>query len=326
MFTLKRKNKAHIVMEIKDYILRIIIVKGADVSQWQKHEAVVPKHVIDSAMIIDEMALFEFLKENFKKWGIKKMPISFFVPDTSVLLRTFTHPEELKSSELKGYVEMELGHSIHLPFANPLIDVYDPRPEDNEAIIFAAPSEEVMKLIGIMQDLHLVPKVADVRALSTIRYLTYTAKIEETKTYLIADWSINELSIAIYSAGTVEFLRYQTIETDLGQWKPSEEQGVVTFSHTDDDQAYRMVVTDQVLEIDRIMNFFKFSLHKGEKEVDEIIVLGDNPTLDQVGQFLATNLSTPLTIITDAVVAKDFPQFMHSDASLLGLALKGVKQ
>lgn len=312
-------------MEIKDYILRVIVVKGNDSSQWVKHEVALPKHSIDSAMIIDEMALFEFLREQFKAWGIKKMPVAFFVPDTSVLLRTFTYPEEIQASDLKGYVEMELGHSIHLPFANPLIDVYNASPEDQEAVIFAAPSEEVMKLIGILQDVHVTPKVADVRALSTIRFLTHTNKIDETKTYLIADWSINELSIAIYSAGKVEFLRYQTIETDLAQWKKEDTDDGVSFTYGDELQDYRMVVTDQVLEIDRMMNFFKFSLHKGEKEVNEIIVLGDNPILEDIGEFLATNLTTPLTIMTTDSVAKDFPQFCHRDVTLLGLALKGVQ-
>lgn len=312
-------------MEIKDYILRVIVVKGETTADWKKYEAVLPKHTIDSAMIIDELALFEFFNEHFKKWGLKKMPISFFVPDTSVLLRTFTHPEDIASADLKGYVEMELGHSIHLPFANPLIDVYDPNPDDEEAVIFAAPSEEVMKLLGIIQDLQLFPKVADVRALSNIRYLTHTGKINEQQTYLIADWSINELSIAIYSAGTVEFLRYQTIETDLAKWKPQVTEDRVQFAYEDDNHEYRMVVTDQILEIDRMMNFFKFSLHKGEKEVEEIIVLGDNPILPQVGDFLSANLTTPLTVITDEVIAEHFPQFTHDDTTLLGLALKGAK-
>ena len=32
---------------------------------------------------------------------------------------------------------MELGHSIHLPFQDPLIDVYDADAEDGKAILFA---------------------------------------------------------------------------------------------------------------------------------------------------------------------------------------------
>ncbi|WP_108308249.1 hypothetical protein [Metalysinibacillus jejuensis] len=66
-------------------------------------------------------------------------------------------------------------------------------------------------------------------------------------------------------------------------------------------------------------------MHKGEKEVEEIIVLGDNPILPQVGDFLSANLTTPLTVITDEVIAEHFLQFTHDDTTLLGLALKGAK-
>ena len=142
----------------------------------------------------------------------------------------------------------------------------------------------------------------------------------------IADWSINELSICIYSAGQVEFLRYQSIDTDMSKWVANlDETGDVTFTYNGDIQDYRLLVTDQVLELDRMMNFFKFSLHKGEKSVDEIIIMGDNPLLDNISAFLRDNLATPITVIDDVAIEKVYPQFKAKHASLIGLALKEVQ-
>ena len=57
------------------------------------------------------------------------------------------HSAEIKSEKLLEYVQMEIGRTIHLPFQEPLVDVYDHTPDDGHAVLFAAPSEEVGKLI-----------------------------------------------------------------------------------------------------------------------------------------------------------------------------------
>ncbi|MGE8001900.1 type IV pilus biogenesis protein PilM [Lysinibacillus sp. NPDC093216] len=322
MFT--KKKKSHVSIEIKDYILRAIVAKGADPSQWKGYEMPLAEGIVEGSVIHDEMELFDVMKNDVAKWAGKKQNARIFVPDTSVLLKSFEHPDDIEWNELKGYVEMELGHSIHLPFQEPLIDVYDPNPSDGQAMLFAAPSEEVSKMIGLLLDATLEPQAADIRALCNIRLLEYLQLIKDNRTYLIADWSINELSISIFSFGQLEFLRYQSFDTDLSKWKPEEIEEYRFSYHLEVEDDYRMILTDQMLEIDRIMNFFKFSLHKGEKSVDEIIILGDNPLLPTIKEFLENNFSTPIIMLNDSVIQKSFPQFSEKFASLIGLALKEV--
>lgn len=320
-----KKNKSHISIEIKDYVLRAIVAKGPDSSLWKGYELPLAQGIVENTIITNEMALYEMIKENVTKWAGKKQNVRFFVPDTSVLLKNFSHPSDVESHQLKGYAEMELGLSIHLPFDEPLIDVHDPKPGDGQAMLFAVPSEEVNKMVGICLDASLKPQVADIRGLCNIRLLEHMQLIDPQKTYLIADWSINELSICIFSQGNVEFLRYQSIETNLTDWKAEQlEENSFSFEYVGGEEEYRMVVTDQVLEIDRMMNFFKFSLHKGEKAVDEIIVLGDNPILQTIAGILSNNFDTPLKVLNNAIIKKHFPAFSESFATLLGLALKEV--
>ena len=71
-------------------------------------------------------------------------------------------------------------------------------------------------------------------------------------------------------------------------------------------------------------NFFKFTLHKGEKSVDEIIVMGDNPLLENISSFLRENIQTTITVIDDVAIDNVYPQFKAKHASLIGLALKEV--
>ena len=132
--------------------------------------------IIEGDTIRDEMALFDELKELVPAWGIKRHDVRFFVPDSSVMMKSFEHPTDVVAGKLKAYVEMELGQTIHLPFTHPLIDVYDENPNDGEATLFAAPSDEVSKMAGLLDDVSLNPTVADVRTLSTISLFRNTKR------------------------------------------------------------------------------------------------------------------------------------------------------
>ena len=320
----KRKNKnSHVSIEINDYVLRALVSKGPDLSQAEVFEVALPHEIIDEATLKDEMALFEIFKENAARWGGKNQNVRFFVPDPTVLLKSFEHPRDVEPKKLKEYVQMELGHKIHLPFQEPLIDVYDPTEGDGQAMMFAAASEEVNKYINLFQDINMNPQVADIRALCNLRLLENMQVIDNDKTYLIANWLINELSICIYSNGHVDFLRFQQIPTSIAHWraKPLTENEL-EFTYDGDVEDYRMTMMDQVLELDRIMNFFRFSLHKGEKSVDEIIIMGENPLLDNIFNYLQDTLPVSAKMIDDALINKYYPGFKAKHASLLGLALK----
>ncbi|MGM9950401.1 MAG: type IV pilus biogenesis protein PilM [Lysinibacillus sp.] len=324
----KSRRNSHVSLALNDYVLRVLVAKEPDLGQAQCYDVPLARGIVEEGVIMDEMALFEVVKAYVPEWGGKRQHVRFFVPDTSVLLKVIEHPSDItEPKELRGYVQLEIGHSIHLPFQEPLVDVVDPNPEDGKAVIFAAPPEEVRKFMEIVQDSHLKPQVADIRALANLRLLESLDLLSSKRTYLIADWSINELSICIYSRGNVDFLRFQTIDTDLEKWQaePASDSGYdVSFLYKGDLQEYRMTLADQVLELDRIMNFFKFSLHKGEKSVDDIIILGDNPLLPHITALLAENFANPIIEVDDALIGKKYPGFKAKHAALLGLALKEV--
>lgn len=321
----KKKRKSHVSLELHDYVLRALVAKGGFLEDLTPVEFALPVEIMDEGDIADEMALFDLIKEHVQSLGGKKQPVRFFAPNASVLLKQIEHPKDVKSEELQEYVRMEVGHSIHLPFQEPLVDVHDPVPDDGKAVIFAAPPDEVNKVTAILMNNDLVPSVVDIRALSNLRLLDYLKMIDAERTYLIADWSINSLVICIYSQGEVEFLRFQAIDTNIEDWVAEEnENGELSFSYNGEMDGYKMLLTDQVLEIDRMMNFFRFSLHKGDKSVDEMIVLGDNPLLAEVHEILKDNFTMPIHAITDDVIANAFPGLKAKHSALIGLALKGV--
>lgn len=319
----KKKKNRFVVLEVNEYLIRAIVMNNPDINEATIFEHSLPPGIIEGDLVKDEMTLFETLKELILKWGIKKYDIRFFVPDSTVMMKTFEHPRDIESSMLKGYVEMELGRTIHLPFSNPLIDVYDEKQNDGEATLFAAPAEEITKMAGVLDDLSLHPTHSDVRALSTIRYLEHVKTFVSNKSYLITDWSINGLSISIYTPGKLEFLRYQSIETNRLDWKSQEStESDVEFSNVGEMDDYRLRLIDQIAEIDRILNFYRFSLYKGEKAVDEIIILGDSPEMDYIVNEMRSTYDTPIQFINDSRVQNSYPNLNAKYIPLIGLVLK----
>lgn len=322
----RRKNQSHVSIEINDYVLRSLVMKGPDLSQAEVFEIAIPEGVIAESEIKDEVALFEVFKQCHSLWGGKKQEIRMIVPDSIILLKTFDHPDDVEPSKLREYAEMEIGYSIHLPFDDPLIDVFDPVEGDGKAMMFAANSEPVNQYINLLLDIHTYPEAADVRALCNLRLLESMNLLDDTKTYLLTNWLINELSITIYSKGNVEFQRFQPLDTDLSKWKAKEAgEHQLDFSYLGEFDEYRMLITDQMLELERIMDFFRFSISKEQNGIDEIIVMGDNPNLNNIHSHLKQNFELPIKLINDQFMKKHYPGFKAKHAALLGLALKEVK-
>lgn len=315
----KKKAKRYVALDLNEYVVRAIVMAGNDIGQSAVYEYPLDMGIYDGDILVDEMALYETMKTLIQEWGIKRYDVRFFVPDSTVMMKTFEHPSDVASTKLKGYVEMELGRTIHLPFSQPLIDVYDFKPGDGEAVLFAAPSEEVNKIAGLLDDLHLHPITADVRSLATIRFLEKTIGLEEKKSYLITEWSISGVSISIYTGGKVEFLRYQSIDTLQEKWQSKDNNNEIRFIYDGELEEYRTQLIDQIAEIDRILNFYRFSLYKGDRAVDEIITLGDSQEMDYIASEMKSNFVTPVRYVDDSQVQVYHPKLKSKHIPLIGL-------
>ena len=93
-----KKKQSHVSIEINDYVLRALVMKGPSFEQANIFEVELPKGIVDETSIKDEMELFNLFKANLSKLGGKKQSVRFFVPDPSVLLKSFNHPSDVQST------------------------------------------------------------------------------------------------------------------------------------------------------------------------------------------------------------------------------------
>lgn len=320
----KRGSRQVVSMDLHETVLRALVRPRDDGDDWLLYEAAVPSGYVEDDVIKDEIGYFTWLKDQIAAWGLKRDQVRYFVPDSAVMMKAIEHPEDVKPEGLKGYVQMELGRSIQLPFENPLLDVYDPVPGDQKATLFAAPAEEVMRFANVLDDAGVDPVIADLRALSSIRYFTKRNYFQKEKSYLLVEWLMTGVVVTIYRDGQVEFLRYQPFERENGMYRAYSEGEDIAFRLDGDVESYRYQLSEQVTELERMMTFYRFSIHKGDIAVEEIIAFGESPELDYIDSLLQDNPSfPPVTMIRDEDVRKFYNGFGTSDVSLIGLALKG---
>lgn len=323
MFT-RFGKKQTVSVELNDYIFRLFSKDTGSPEGYFVFEATVEEGMIQNGELADELALFELLKFNLDRWNMKRKCVRFFVPEPSVLMRPIEVPTDVRPESLTGLIQMELGNTIHLPFENPVLDIHDPDPEDGKATLFAAPAQEVSRLAALYDDATLEPTVADVRMLANGRFLKQSGLLKQGRTVLVADWLHNGVSFGIFGGYELEFHRYQDIQAKPSEWKFEERaDNLVTFSFGGDEMDYRNQLLDLVLETGRIINFYQFSLYKGERAVDEIVVMGDNHDMNYIKQQLDEAQEQPVTVIDDVFVKRYYPGLFGRHAVLIGLSLRG---
>ncbi|MBO1003379.1 type IV pilus biogenesis protein PilM [Pseudogracilibacillus auburnensis] len=324
MFTFG-KSKRVINIVIEDYVIRMVENNGKDLASMKYlAEKVLPPDTIVNGKVVDEVTFYEFMKELVREYSMKNRQVRFYVPHELIIMREITIPDHVLKNEWKQYITMEIGQSIHFPFTNPVFDLYElPDKNEQKVTILAAPEEEIIKYIEIFDDIKLKPIAVDVQALGVYRYFLWEQeRFQSEKVYLFLELNLTSANISIFHQHKVEFLRFQRLNVSPNDWHLDDVQSV-RWKFTGDETFLNGEMEDQLNEIDRLMNFYRFSIHRGEKAVTDIILLGDIPELDHVKTKLKERYELPVTPLTvknlhDQEVSREF-------IPALGLALKGGK-
>lgn len=322
------KSKKVINITLDDYIIRFIENNGKDLTSITTlAEKIIPQGTIQNGRIVDEMGFYEFMKEVVQEFRIKKCLCRFFVPQEMVIIRNLNIPNNVKQNEIKHYITMEIGNSIHFPFKDPVFDIYN-IPQENDDVksvtIIAAPEEEVIKYAQVFSDVDLKPIAVDMQSLGVYRYFLHQhGVLQDNKVYFLLEMSLLSANISIFHNNLLEFHRYQSLNLSRDNWDISEE-APYTFSFKEGETYLHGLIENLMTEIERLMNFYRFSIHQGEKNVTDIILTGDFPYLDLVKEAIK-RFDLPITILDMDEVMFDHELSSRGFIPAFGLALKGGK-
>lgn len=315
-FTLFRKKDRTVNFIITDYMVRFVELRQIDPIVIQCYgERELPEGIVHHGEIVDKEALALILENSLAEWGVKKREARFAIPDNYIAIREEVLREELEDDEIKGYLFLQIGSSIHLPFEEPVFDAVVTGETDGrkKVLLIAAPEVQVQKLREVFEEVKLRPKAADISPLSLYRFFYYLGVTAEEDHELVLHVRRNLLTVSVFHRHQPKFVKPVSIQ-------PIEDSILVKEAGRDFSG-----LEDALKEVANVVNFYENSVHKGQVQIGKVFVNGDHPELSAVSNYVRETLG--MTVVEQElleVADKDGEWLPPAYYDAVGLGLKEV--
>ncbi|MGD7007750.1 type IV pilus biogenesis protein PilM [Metabacillus sp. 84] len=331
--SLFRTRSAAANLLFTDYSIQYLELHSADplrVSRFGEH--FLPEGIISGGRIQDPEKLSLILEECKEEWNLKKKKIRFVVPDSFVVVKKIEVPEDIPGDELKSYLYVELGNSIHLPFEDPLFDIQilDRPGQKRDVCLFAAPEAVVRDYSQFLEAHKLSPSAADISPLCLFRlHNQLQGENREQNSSLLVQANVKSVTFSIFEKDELLMMRSLPIDAQIKEWDC--EYSAVSGDYfqlihkTQSPDEVLSAFEDSLKEIERVMNFYQFTLNEGSRKIEKLFVTGDHPLLSELTERIADSAVMPVNNIRSQTVYTPDNQALPGKFNvLLGLALKEV--
>lgn len=314
---------------LNDHSIRYVELKQKNpVIPHRYGQRFLPPGIITDGKIQDFDTLVNILDECIAEWKIAKREIRFTVPDSLVIIRKVSIPADIKEDEIHGYLYLELGSTIHLPFEDPVFDTISLGIENQkqEILIFAAPEKFVTEYADLFKMVRLKPIAADISPLAIYRLYHQNDMAHKNEVLLSVQFDLDVVSMCVFEKQIPVFMRH--IPGDLKEnWK---------VKHSRDHQSnqelvYEGEITEVTFQLEEIyrdiaklMDFYRYSLTQGKKEVSRILVNGDHPMFNRVLSDMKDRFGIPVDTLKIGMQGGESEEVPRAFHLALGLGLKEV--
>lgn len=326
-FSLKNNRIANIIFN--DHSIRYVEAKMHPSPlplYWG--EKLLPSGVIHEGKINDAITLSMILDECILDWKISRRKVRFLVPDPLVMIRKIKIPDEIIADELFSFLYLEIGSSIHLPFEEPVFDsVLLPEKEGKkEALLFAAPEQQVKEYATLMSQLKLKPIAADISPLALYRLYFYSDAVRNNERLMMIQFDIDRVFICIFEQNYPIFMHQFPFPFQKDQWEIKDSRkGLPQYFFIGESAEMANHLEDFYKEVSKLMDFYRYSLYQGNEQISKVLLNGDHPLLQVILEEMKErfDLSVQTIDLTQMEMGKS-SVFPPSHYLALGLALKEV--
>jgi type IV pilus assembly protein PilM len=318
------KNRV-INITVKDHVVRMAELKNnKEPHVLRSEERYLPNGIIREGKIQDSETLTAILEECISEWKIKGKEIAFLVPDPVIIIRKLSIPQDVSAEEIKGYLYMELGTSIHLPFEDPVFDytiLETGESGTKEILLFAAPEEVIHEYVSVFEEARLKPVLADISCLALYRLYYELDLIGSEENLMMVQVDIQQVNVSIFENHKPVFMRHLLMDIDSGKWElePGNQ-----LAYLGDKEEIISPLEDIYKELDRVMSFYRYSLHQGNRQITRVLIDGDHPWLGELHEELNSRLDAPVLLLSDPDKLREKPSFLPQFNLNVGLGLKEV--
>lgn len=314
---------------INDHCIRYIEIKSGNPPipvRWG--ERYLPPGLVKEGKILDEDTLSVILDECIDAWKIRRRKVRFLAPDPYVTIRKLAIPEDVEHDEITGFLNLEIGASIHLPFEDPIFD-YLALPkelEKREILLFAANRQYVMQYSELFSDLKMIPTAVDLSSLALYRLYHLIKAHNGDEKILVLQFDLDLVVMSIFENEIPFFMRHHHFHYNESDWDIRiGRTGFQQPNYIGDVDELKDQFDEAIKEVNKLIDFYQFSLHQGKNEINKIVLTGDNPFLEEIKQALEARLDVTIEMlnINELETLKNRP-LPRSHYLAFGLALKEV--
>ncbi|WP_096202818.1 type IV pilus biogenesis protein PilM [Bacillus sp. FJAT-45350] len=323
LFQSKKDMRTSII--IKDHVIRYVHAKKPSLDSIRSFgERFLPEGVIREGQIIDRETLEIIFEECIEHWKIKRHAIQFCVPDSFVVVRNILIPKEVAEDDIRMHLHMEMGESIHLPFENPSFDfkLLGEKDGQKEILLIASPEKVVMELYEFLSELKLQPNVADVSSLSLYRLFTKVDKALSDEHLLLVQLDRSSINLTVFYSHKPMFTRHFRLNSDDEKWAIKGDVEMESLVWEGEIEEIDGQAEELITEVERVMNFYRFSVHKGKEGVNRIAITGDHPYLERMIDICKESFDLPVETLLDVEIISATGAIPYQFHDTVGLMLK----
>ncbi len=298
------KNKTRLLtVSLEEDCVRFLEVTIKNKQIQTIHQAFSLKHsMIGDGGKLDKGQWEEILKQQVKEYKIKAKLVHIVIPSSLVIVRHQAMPD-VPEKDLKQMVQFEIGTSIHLPFDLPIVDlvklksdqpVYNDEGElASSVMIVAAPGDLIYPMVEILQENGFKPKYVDIPALSLYRIFSAIHENKKDDPILLVNISRFGVDLHIFANSILWFTRHYEMAIDsfvkrqeqIKEFAEVEEEsskqevlnGKIYDAKTlldriQEKENYQSFVTELGHEIERAINFFRFTLNHQDQKINHCYI------------------------------------------------------
>ncbi|WP_284036108.1 pilus assembly protein PilM [Neobacillus sp. 114] len=330
VFSLFSSKNRIINLVLNDHSIRYVELKQSNPPAAQKWgERFLTPGIIEDGKIVDIDSLTNILEECVDDWKIHRRSIRFIVPDQLVIIRKVNVPAEIQDDELMGYLYLELGSTIHLPFEEPVFDFYPlgDNGKTKELLLFAAPEQNVMEYSHLFSSVKLKPVAADISPLSLYRLYHKLELAEENETLFTIQFALTSVNLSIFEGAVPVVMRPFALPFNIEKWDIKRDHfGLAKCKYTGDTNELAGQFGDIFREISKLIDYYRYTLNHENHDITKFLLTGDHPMLQAIEDDLKERFGLPVGRITLAMNSTEKMENIPDQLLLpLGLALKEVK-
>ncbi|MEH7273204.1 type IV pilus biogenesis protein PilM [Neobacillus vireti] len=328
-FSLFSAKNRIINLVLNDHSIRFLELKQSNPPTAQKwSERFLPPGIIVDGKIVDVDSLSNILEQCIEEWKIKGRSIRFIVPDPLVIIRKVSIPADIQEDEIKGYLYLELGSTIHLPFEEPVFDYHllTNNGKTQDILLFAAPEQYVMEYADLFSSLKLNPLAADISPLSLYRLYHHLEKSNDKEILFTVQFDLTSVNLCIFEGSVPMVMRQFSLPFNVDDWEYNQGLlGLVEFTYTGSSEELALHFEDIFREINKLVDYYRFSLSNEKLDVTKFLVNGDHPMLKAIYDEMIDRLEVPVEMLMVTSEEKGKTNVPSSLLLPLGLALKEVQ-